>query len=303
MSSWSTIAYAKINLELRVLGCRPDGYHEVRTVLQSVAIGDRVSCTPEPGPLEISCTDPAIPRDARNLVWKAACALWHAAGRAGEPGGVAVHLLKAVPAEAGLGGGSADAAAAVRLLQRIWGVSLDPAAIDVLLARLGADVPFLARGGTMVAGGTGTDLRELPPLPRRSVVLARPARGVATADAYRWWDADGEAGGRPAPPLPAEVADWPAFLRAAANDLEAPVVRRRPEIGRLIGLLRDAGAELAAMSGSGSAVFGLFEDDRAAGLACRQVEPHATWASVTTTLDASRAVSPLMPVAPDTGLP
>src|SRR5688572_1344762 len=113
-------AHAKINLELRVLGVRGDGYHELRTVFQSVAIHDRLTCVERPGPFLLQCSPPGVPRDERNLIWRAAAALWRAVGREGEVRDVSIALTKQIPMQGGLGGGSADAAAAIRGLLRLW---------------------------------------------------------------------------------------------------------------------------------------------------------------------------------------
>lgn len=280
-------AFAKVNLDLRVLGVRADGYHDLKTVFQSLALADRVTVRPARGPFVLTCDAPAVPADHRNLVWKAAVLLWQFArlGRTG-PRGVAIHLEKRIPAEAGLGGGSADAAVTLMALNRFWALGLDGATLSRLGARLGADVPFFLVGGTALGLGRGDDIYPLTDLPRASVVLVRPAFGVSTADAYRWHD---ESVQRPRPrpaarPLP---ANWPAWAQSLQNDLELAVVARHPAIARIRQQLVRAGAVSAAMSGSGSAVFGLFDRPETARQAARGLA-RPDW-MVTTTRTLTRA--------------
>ena len=250
-------APAKINLDLRVLRRRPDGFHEVSTILQSVALCDTLSITARRGPLTVRSAAASVPRDRGNLVWTAAAALWRALGRSGDPAGAAVVIRKRIPAAAGLGGASSDAASALRALCSWWAPPASLRLLEDVAAGVGSDVPFFLRGGTVRATGRGARLRRLPPLRRYWVVLAVPDFGVSTADAYRWWDLDGredaagETGSAP--------AGWRRDLGRLHNDLEAPVARRHPEIGALVARLRAAGAERAALTGSGSVVCGLFE--------------------------------------------
>ncbi|MEZ5284373.1 MAG: 4-(cytidine 5'-diphospho)-2-C-methyl-D-erythritol kinase [Vicinamibacterales bacterium] len=267
-------ACAKVNLDLRVLGVRPDGYHDLRTVFQSVALADQVTLAESRGPLVLTCDDPRVPTDRRNLAWKAASLLWRLArlGR-GAPRGVRIHLAKRIPAEAGLGGGSADAAVTLLGLNRIWKLGLDLPSLSRVAARIGADVPFFLVGGTALGLGRGDELYPLADLPRVSVVILRPGFGVPTADAYRWFDEDA---GRPrvsrrapaARPLP---PGWPAWAATLGNALEPAVVRHHPTIGRIRQSLVEAGAVTALMSGSGSAVFGLFERADAARRTARDL--------------------------------
>ena len=251
-------APAKINLDLRVLRRRPDGYHEVRTILQSIALHDTLSITPRRGPLTVRSAAPRVPRDRENLVWTAAAALWRALGRPGDPDGVSVSIRKRVPAAAGLGGASSDAAAALRALRLVWAPSASRRLLEGVAAEVGSDVPFFLHGGAVLGTGRGERLRRLRPAQRYWVVLAAPGFGVSTADAYRWWDVDAPdvavRGGATA----AAPGGWRRDLGRLRNDLEAPVARRHAEIGALSARLRVAGALCAAMTGSGSVVFGLF---------------------------------------------
>ena len=263
-------APAKVNLDLRVLRRRLDGYHEVRTLLQSIALEDTVSIRCRPGPLTVRSRMRALPRDAANLVWQAAARLWSALGRPGDPGGAAISLRKAIPAAGGLGGASSDAAAALRGLCAVWDGGR-AVRLSEVAAAVGSDVPFFLRGGTVAASGRGERLRAVRPLDPHWVVLAMPRFGVSTPQAYGWWDeapGSGRSGRRP----PA----WRTDLSVLRNDLEPVVARRHPELGRMIARLREADAAHAAMSGSGSAVFGLFRTrDRA--LSARSTVRRAGW--------------------------
>ncbi len=273
MSSTSSLtlsSFAKINLDLRILGLRPDGYHDLRTIFQSLALADRVTVTRRRGPLAIVCDAPDVPSDRRNLAWKAASLLWRTArlGR-GEARDVEIRLEKRIPAEAGLGGASSNAAATLLALNRIWEVGLDGSSLSRLAARLGADVPFFLAGGTALGLGRGDDIYPLAELPPLDVVVMRPGFGVATAEAYGWYDADTR---RRKPPTPRPIPPgWPAWAATLRNDLEPPVTRHHPTITRIRQSLLDAGAVTAAMSGSGSSVFGLFERTDAARRTARDL--------------------------------
>src|SRR5688572_32086130 len=243
-------AFAKINLDLRIVDVQADGYHELRTTFQSIALHDILRFAPTRGPFVVESDDPGCPTDG-NIVERAARCLWEAAGRTGAPAGVRVRIDKRIPVAAGLGGGSADAAAALRALARLWDVRLPSREMHATAASVGADVPFFLRGGTALGRGRGDLLSAVPDRPRRWVVVAAPPFGVSTADAYRWFDEATRRGvGRRR-----RLAIGGRRLR---NDLQPPVVARHPEIGAIADQLRRSGASHAAMSGSGSAVFGLF---------------------------------------------
>jgi 4-diphosphocytidyl-2-C-methyl-D-erythritol kinase len=267
VTSLAVRAHAKINLDLRVLGRRPDGFHELRTVFQSLALHDRVVFRARPGPFAIESSDSALPLDQRNLVWRAAQKLWSAAGRGGDLRGVRVSIDKRIPSQAGLGGGSSDAAATLVALDTLWRTRMGPAALVRLAAAIGADVAFFLMGGTALGLGRGELLYPLPDLPSMGVVLVHPGFGVATADAYQWY----AEGSRPQPPGHAQglAVPWLPGPLEIGNDLEAPVMARHPGIVEVRRALLRRGAEVALMSGSGSTVFGLFGtvDDarRAAG--------------------------------------
>ena len=259
-------AFAKVNLGLRILGVRSDGYHELATIFQTIALHDTLTFAPGAADFRINCTTPGVPLDRSNLVWRAADALWRGAGREEPLPGLRVDLEKRVPPASGLGGGSADAAATLVALDALWELKTPESRLRELAAALGADVAFFLSGGAALGRGRGEELTPLPDLPDWPVVVARPAFGVSTPAAYRWFDEDGTAATEPLQ-IPNDAAEWAACLDGCVNDLEAPVARRHPEIGGLVTQLRRSGSRLAAMSGSGSAVFGLFTSLPAAAAA------------------------------------
>ena len=265
-------AHAKVNLDLRILGTRPDGYHELRTVFQSIELHDTLICAERPGPFTLKSRSTTIPLDHDNLVWKAAAALWRALGRAGEPTDTAVTLEKVIPMEAGLGGGSSDAAAALLAFARLWG-GAPLTLLREVAGGIGADVPFFLSGGTALGLGRGEEIYPLVDLPPHWIVIVQPAYGVSTAEAYTWYDEDRVAGVKEHRELQVLPVPWPSRAAQMINDLEPPVVRRHPEISDIKDQLRAGGAVAAAMSGSGSAVFGLF---RTRPLAAKLLKPLAT---------------------------
>jgi 4-diphosphocytidyl-2-C-methyl-D-erythritol kinase len=244
-------AFAKINLDLRVLGIRPDGYHELRTTFQSVALADTLTFTRTRDAFRIVCDDPSCPTGRTNLVWRAAALVWKTAGRRGVPKGVTVHIDKRVPVQAGLGGGSSDAAAALRALPKLWRLRIAPHTLQRLASEIGADVPYFLEGGTALGLNRGDVLVPLDDIARAWVVLIVPDFGVSTKEAFGWWDERSLKGRR-------------RGRHRASNDLEAVVAARHPIVRRLTLRLTREGASLASLSGSGSAVFGLFADRVAA---------------------------------------
>ena len=262
---------AKINLTLRVGPRRADGYHDVETLMQSIAITDTLTFTARRGPFALATRAPGVPADHSNLIWKAAAAFWRALGREGEPRDVHVKLEKHIPAAAGLGGGSANAAAALIGLNQIWEVRRPRRELLRIAATLGADVPFFLQAGTALGTGRGETIYPVDDLSRQGVVVIKPSFGVATADAYRWLDEDrlrnersgeraSEPSGVPGVRVTELEAAWPSLPLRLHNDLQAPVARRHPEIDEMIAACVQEGAQAAAMTGSGSAVFGLFSE-------------------------------------------
>ena len=289
-------AYAKVNLDLRVLGVHPDGYHELRTVFQTIEVHDTLVCAAQEGPFRLTCKMPGVPLDSTNLAWKAAAALWKALGRVGDVRDTAIQIDKRIPVQAGLGGGSADAAAALLALGRLWG-GVPLTLLREVGAALGADVPFFFSGGTALGLGRGEEIYPLVDLPRHSVVIVLPPFGVSTAEAYAWYDEDRAAGVRENRELQMLPVPWPSRAAQMINDLEPPVMRRHQEIGALKQHLREAGATAAAMSGSGSAVFGLFRSRTTAVRAVKPLSRNGAKAFVTRTLTRAEHEERSRPVA------
>jgi 4-diphosphocytidyl-2-C-methyl-D-erythritol kinase len=269
-------AHAKLNLDLRVLGVRADGFHDLRTVFQAVALHDTIECVSRVGPFAIECSAAAVPLDESNLIWQAADALWRSLGRTGPVRDVMVRLDKQIPLQAGLGGGSADAAATLVTLARVWRVALSPDQLADVAATLGADVPFFLSGGTALGLGRGDEIYLLADWPRHWVVLLVPEFGVSSREAYAWYDAGRELGRDASEREPRGVpGPWPSRTVRMMNDLEGAIALRHPEIDRMKAALRSAGALAAAMTGSGSTVFGLFPQRAEAVAACDQLSTSA----------------------------
>jgi 4-diphosphocytidyl-2-C-methyl-D-erythritol kinase len=281
---------AKINLTLRVGALGADGFHDVRTLLQSIGLADAMTVSARRGPFAFVCRAPGVPADESNIVWRAARALWTAAGREGEPRDAHIRLEKSIPAQAGLGGGSADAAAALTALNVIWEMRLSRKDLHKVAATLGADVPFFLMGGTAVGTGKGDELYPADDVNRLGVVIVKPSFGVSTADAYRWLDEDRAAGiTAPATERLRDVhVGWETDPLVLTNDLEGPVARRHPEILEVIESCYKEGAMAAAMTGSGSAVFGLF-NERVAPRAARNLQRPDWLVSLTRTLSRNEA--------------
>jgi 4-diphosphocytidyl-2-C-methyl-D-erythritol kinase len=274
-------AFAKINRSLEVLGVRPDGFHELRTVFQSIALHDTIAIRAVPGAFQLTCDDPACPTDRSNLIWRAAEQVWKAAGRRGVPRDMSIQLTKRIPLQAGLGGGSSDAAAALRAFGRLWRVN--PDRVRAIGSALGADVPYFFEGGTALGLDRGDLLFPLVDAPRAWVVLVIPSFGVSTKEAFAWWDRDGArrlqaSAGRSAEAFALEK-------RRLINDLQAVVAKRHPAIGRLVRALERAGASQAAMTGAGSAVFGLFSTRAGAQRAASRVSKRGSRSIITRTVD------------------
>ena len=254
-------APAKINIVLRVAGLRPDGYHEIASLVVPISLADTVTVSAAAS-LEVEVTgDPSrtaeVPVGGLNLAIVAALALGATSGGRGAH----IAIEKRIPSAAGLGGGSADAAATLHALNELWGCGLGAEDLAGIAERVGSDVPALTLGGPVIVGGRGEELRRAVVAPF-SWVLVHGERGVASPEAYRWWDEDGGVAGPDiSAVLAAARAGDPAVLaRHLRNDLEGPVVARRPEIGAARDRLLAAGALAAIMSGSGSSVVGLARD-------------------------------------------
>jgi len=229
--------------------------------MQSIALSDTLALTPRRGPFALKTRAGGVPAGRSNLVWRAAEVLWRAIGRRGEPRDALVQLDKAIPVAAGLGGGSADAAAALVGLNVIWGARRPRRELASLAAELGSDVPFFLQGGTALCAGRGDEVYPVDDVPRLGIVILKPSIGVATADAYRWLDEDRASGSGDAVASPRALdLGWPSGPIIQTNDLQGPVARRYPLVAEMIDAMFREGAQSAAMTGSGSAVVGVFPE-------------------------------------------
>lgn len=270
-------SFAKINWFLEVLGKRPDGYHEVVTVLQTISLHDEITFRlNETGSHRLSCDDPAIPTDNSNLILRAANYLQDCFQ---DSFGAEIHLRKRIPAQGGLGGGSSNAAVTLVALSRLWKDScVDTDLMDP--ATLGADVPFFLFGGCCAATGTGTTLMPLADGPKKQLIVVTPNAKVSTAEAYSSLNAASLTTSESVSILSSSLADlisadsWPWPLR---NDFERVIFEIEPEIGRAKNALLDAGARGALLAGSGSSVFGVFDSEAARNFALENLRCEAGW--------------------------
>jgi 4-diphosphocytidyl-2-C-methyl-D-erythritol kinase len=271
-------SFAKINLGLEIVGRRPDGYHDIRTLFQTVTLADELDIEPAPdGRFELSGDEPSIAWDGSNLVARAARLL---GDETGTGRGARIAVRKTVPAGRGLGGGSSNAAAALVALDRLWGLGLGTDRLAPLARRLGADVPFFLRGGLCLGEGIGDRLTPLPDLAPLACLFVIPPYPIPTASVYAGLDA--------ALTSPGKVSRIERFLGSGdfgllENDLERVIFRAHPELRRWTCFFREQGALVSQVSGSGSAVYGLFPDPASAEAARRRL-PDGTDARFAATL-------------------
>ena len=271
-------APAKLNLYLHVTGRRPDGDHTIESLVAFAGLADRLEFADAPaGTFEIAVAGPFATAlaggEADNLALRAARAL---AATVGNAEGCRIRLTKEIPVAAGLGGGSADAAAALVGLARLWGLGSVPLA--GIAAGLGADVPVCLAARPAHVGGIGEALSPAPALPEAGLVLVNPGVALATAGVFAAFDRLAGAGARrrrPAPPLrepPADAAALAAALAATGNDLTAAAQSLAPAVGEALDVLAGApGALMARMAGSGATCFALFADGAGAARAAREI--------------------------------
>ncbi len=278
MMIFSEKAPAKINLTLDALHKRDDGYHELEMIMTTIDLADRIDLREtDDGQIHLDSTSGLVPQDERNLAYRAASLLRE---RFGIRQGVHIFIHKKIPVAAGLAGGSSDAAATLRGLNRMWKLGLSLDELVELGAELGSEVPYCVRMGTALARGRGEILQPLPPPPPCWVVLAKPPHGISTADVFRRLDTE-RISHRPDTEKMIEAlsrSDYPAICRGLGNVLEGVTLELFPEVGRLKERIRRFGADGVLMSGSGPSVFGLVDrESRARRIVnalrgfCRQV--------------------------------
>jgi 4-diphosphocytidyl-2-C-methyl-D-erythritol kinase len=283
-------APAKINLFLDVIRKREDGYHDLGTVFQTIDAGDTLEFSSrDDGEIHLDYSNPQEYPVESDLVYKAAVALRSHVGN--NDLGADIFLDKIMPLGAGLGGGSADAAAALRALNRLWELRLPPAELERIGAKLGADVPFLVRGGTAFAEGIGERLSFISPLdlPAGEVLLiATPHDSVPTKDAYagvpksgpdRWekYKLAWETGSEAERSFGSSLLDSDSFF----NAFEVSVFPKHPLVSALKDKILDLGARVALMSGSGASVFGIFTDRATAETAAETLKPYTRYQILT----------------------
>ena len=286
-------AYAKLNLSLDVTGRRPDGYHEMVMLMQTVSLCDELSIAPGDKGLRASSNLRYVPGDERNLAVRAARMYLEAAGE--RVPGLDISIRKRIPVGSGMGGGSADAAAVLRALERHYGQRLGPGRLLELAGQIGSDVAFCLAGGTMLAPGRGELLRPLPPLPRCFFVVVKPSFSVSTPELFRSLDKSPLRVHPDTAGLLAalETGDLKELCRRMYNVFEDVDDRRMRSIRQIKGRLLDGGALGAIMTGTGSAVFGVFEQREAAEACCAGLKKELSFACV------AEAVPTLMLPAPE----
>jgi 4-diphosphocytidyl-2-C-methyl-D-erythritol kinase len=272
-------SFAKINWSLHILGKRPDGYHELETVLQTISLHDEITfkLNEAGGPPTLTCDDPTIPTDNSNLILRAANYFQE---RFQDSFGAEIHLQKRIPAQGGLGGGSSNAAVTLLAINKLWkdaciGIEelMDP-------GMFGADVPFFLIGGRCAATGTGTTLTPLPDGPKQHLIVVTPNAKVSTENAYASLNAGSLTTSESVSILSSSLADlnsadsrqWPLH-----NDFERVIFEIEPEIGRAKNALLEAGARGALLAGSGSSVFGIFDGEAARNRALENLRCEAGW--------------------------
>ena len=252
-------ANAKINLTLDILGKRPDGYHEVAMVMQTVGLHDTVTLEKRAQGISLNINVPWLKADEKNLAWRAAALVQEEYGLTG---GVHIELVKRIPIAAGLAGGSADAAAVLKGMSELYGLNLSAKKLCELGARLGSDIPFCLLGGTMLATGRGEVLKRLPDMPETWVVLVKPRISVSTAWAYQNYDEQGAERHPDNEAIQKEIArgSRKGVAKLLCNVLESVTINKYDVIERYKQMMLAKGAMASMMSGSGPTVFALAQN-------------------------------------------
>ncbi len=275
-------SFAKINCSLRIVGKRPDGYHEIRTVLQTVSLHDTLRfATASDAEITLSCDDPLVPTDQSNLIVRAAIAL---RDRYGIQAGVHIHLEKRIPVQGGLGGGSSNGAVTLLGLAHLWKIRTGVSDLFKLAAGLGSDVPFFLCGGRALGTGTGTSISSLPDLQPQVLLIVTPNTPVATAEAYKAFSSAALTTRKSDSILAisrgstnsSDSDQWPVSTELE-NDFEQVIFDIEPEIGRVKNSLLRAGARGALLAGSGASVFSIFDNREAQQRALEQIRAENDW--------------------------
>lgn len=281
-------SFAKINWTLDVLGKRSDGYHELRTIYQTVGLADHmvIELTDAPG-LNVVCEGFGVRGGPSNLAYRAAVAFFEASGLTGRAG-ANIWIRKEIPVGGGLGGGSSNAATTIIGLEQLSGLRLSESVRFGIARQLGADVPLFLLGGTVLGVGRGDEVYGLADAPTASLVVANPGVHIQTASVFRRFHNE-----LTAPDPVARLHSFVSALRfrnsqvSVGNDLEDAVVRDHPEVGEARASLLGTGAVRAWMTGSGASVVGIFEEAGAAVSAAEHLAEHGLWARAVETIDRS----------------
>ncbi len=258
-TSLTFLSYAKINLYLKVLGRRDDGYHNIETIFQTIDLSDELRFTLRPSDISLECTALDVPDGSENLAWRAAALLKK---KCECDRGVHIELKKRIPAGAGLAGGSGNAAATLSALNQLWNLNLSDIDLRELGLELGSDVPYCTVGGTTAATGRGENLSALGALPETAFLVLHPQIQVSTARVYNH-PLLPRSGEKPIDSMTADLKIAIGMLQKGAiadilqNDMESVVFAEHPELAVLKQRLLDAGCAAALMSGSGSSIFGI----------------------------------------------
>lgn len=275
-------SYAKINWTLDVLFKREDGFHELRTIYQTVSLHDTLRLTKTDGAIEISCDDARVPVDESNLVYKAATALREATG---VNGGARIAIEKRIPVAAGMGGGSSNAAATLLGLKRLWQLEVDDRRLTELAANLGSDVPLFLIGGTLLGIGRGEEVYPIAEVECPYLLLVNPGIAVATATAYQKLSRlTRQESPRIIPFTFFAAKDIRSLPLTARNDFEAVVLTEYPEIATVKLRLMELGARHGLMSGSGATVFGVFDNLVTSERARDALRAQGYWSACATTI-------------------
>lgn len=266
-------AFAKLNLTLDVLGKREDGYHDLRSIMQTISLRDDIQIDVDTGkPWCLECTDETIPTDERNLAWKAAKIYLEATHRSVD--GLSIHITKRIPQQAGLGGGSADAAAVLRALNRHFGEPLSIGALAEIGAAVGSDVPFCTLCGTAMVEGRGERLRKLPDMPECVFVVVKPEFPASTPELYRALDATAIAK-RPdhnAVERALLEGDLGTIAQNVCNVFDPIVTAKHLELNYIKSICNTYGSLGQQLTGSGSAVFAVMPNFEFAAVVCNMLK-------------------------------
>lgn len=273
MTTLYEAAYAKLNLTLDVLGKREDGYHDLQSVMQTISIRDDIEIDVGTGkPWRLLCSDETLPTDERNLAWKAADAFCRTMNR--DPDGLEIRIVKRIPSGAGMGGGSADAAAVLRALNRHYGEPLSVLALAELGAQVGSDVPFCVLGGTAMVEGRGERLRKLPDMPDCIFVVCKPDFSVSTPELYEKIDrvAIPQRPDNRAMETALLAGDLGAVAENLCNVFDPVVTSEHLELNYIKSICHSYGALNQQMTGSGSAVFAILPNFEYAAVVCNMLK-------------------------------